>query len=87
MPAGEGPVVAFDGEGGGVIGDEGQGLDGPVGGCLRVFAAVEECGGFARDERDVELVEGNVDAFAPGFDVGFFAGPTVVEGIVLEWIR
>ncbi len=87
MPAGEGAVVAFGGEGGGVVGDGREVVEGPANGGLGVFAAVEEGRGLAGEEGDVELVEGDVDAFASGFDVGFFTGPAVVEGVVFEWVR
>ena len=86
LPAGEVPVAAFYGESGGVVGRRDEFLQGPAGGFLGVFAAVEEGGGFAGEERDVELVEEDVDAFASGFDVGFFTGPAVVKGVVLEVI-
>ena len=84
MPAGEAPVASFCSECGGVVRDGEEFVEGPAGGCLGVFATVEEGWGFAGEEGDVELVEGDVDAFASGFDVGFFAGPAVVKGVVLE---
>ena len=86
LPAGEGPVVAFGSEGGGVVGNGGEFVECPAGGGLGIFAAVEEGGWVAGEEGNVELVEGDGNPFASGFDVGFLAGPAVVEGVVFEVI-
>lgn len=76
-PAIQLPIVAFDGQSGSITGSHIQSSELPLVCVLRSHPRFDQAGGFARDQRYVELIQRNLESFAFSFNVGFFARPAV----------